>query len=156
MAADHLRFLKNKFISDFEEAEGEEFIEFPLRLHFVEISEVLHQKRIDPWTPIGLKDPLYDLKFALADCVMLAEKERDHITESKKSLLLSSHHYVKKQWFLLKMKRKLLRIKKELLQNMSDVDIADIADKRLSPSSLIRVCRPTDFPDFNLSDSWFQ
>ncbi|CAL5383071.1 unnamed protein product [Camellia sinensis] len=154
MAADHLRFLKNKFISDFEEAEREEFIEFPLRLHFVEISEVLHQKRIDPWTPIGLKDPLYDLKFALADCVMLAEKERDHITESKKSLLLSSHHYVKKQWFLLKMKRKLLRIKKELLQNMSDVDvadIADIADERLLSSSLIRVCRPTDFPDFNLT-----
>ncbi|THF96912.1 hypothetical protein TEA_024250 [Camellia sinensis var. sinensis] len=96
-------FLKNKFISDFEKAKGKEFIEFPLRLHFVEISEVFHQKRIDPWTPIGLKDPLYDLKFALADCVM-----------------------------------KLLCIKNELLQNMSDVDVADIADERLSSSSLIR------------------
>ncbi|CAL5383072.1 unnamed protein product [Camellia sinensis] len=151
MDADHLQFLKNKFISDFEEAEGEEFVEFPLWLHFVEISEVLHQKRIDLWTPIGLKDPLYDLKFALADCVMLAEKERDRITKNKKSLLLSSHHYVKKQWSLFKMKRKLLRIKKELLQNMSDVDVADIADERLLSSSLIRVCRPTDFPDFNLT-----
>ncbi|GMP43635.1 hypothetical protein CsSME_00012917 [Camellia sinensis var. sinensis] len=151
MDADHLQFLKNKFISDFEEAEGEEFVEFPLWLHFVEISEFLHQKRIDLWTPIGLKDPLYDLKFALADCVMLAEKERDRITKNKKSLLLSSHHYVKKQWSLFKMKRKLLRIKNELLQNMSDVDVADIADERLLSSSLIRVCRPTDFPDFNLT-----
>ncbi|THG15354.1 hypothetical protein TEA_007244 [Camellia sinensis var. sinensis] len=146
-----LQFLKIKFINDFEEAEGEEFMESPLRLHFVEISEVLHQKRIDPWTPIGLKDPLYDLKFALADCVMLAGKERDRITKNKKSLLLSSHHYVKKQWFLFKMKRKLLCIKNELLQNMSDVDVADIADERLSSSSLIRVCQPTDFPDFNLT-----
>ncbi|CAL5383066.1 unnamed protein product [Camellia sinensis] len=146
-----LQFLKIKFINDFEEAEGEEFMESPLRLHFVEISEVLHQKRIDPWTPIGLKDPLYDLKFALADCVMLAGKERDRITKNKKSLLLSSHHYVKKQWFLFKMKRKLLCIKNELLQNMSDVDVADIADDMLSSSSLIRVCQPTDFPDFNLT-----
>ncbi|GMP69254.1 hypothetical protein CsSME_00028580 [Camellia sinensis var. sinensis] len=135
MAADHLQFLKNKFINGFEEAEREEFIEFPHRLHFVEISEILRQKRIDPWTPIGLKDPLYNLKFALADCVMLAENERDRITERKKSLLLSSHHYVNKQWFLFKMKRKLLRIKNELLQNISDVNVVDIADERLSSSN---------------------
>ncbi|KAA8525213.1 hypothetical protein F0562_006923 [Nyssa sinensis] len=113
MAADHLEFLKNKFIDDFKEA-VEEFEELPLRLHFQNILKVLQEKTISPSTPIVLKNPLYQVRFALEDCVMFAEKERERKAQNKKSRY--NVHHVRKLWFLCKTRKKLVRIEAKLCE----------------------------------------
>ena len=97
MDADHLQLLKNKFISDYEEAVAE-YNDFPFHSRFHEILEELQEMRISAWTPIRMKNLLYDLKFLLAECVMLADKEKERITQTKKSLV--GYQYVKKKWIL--------------------------------------------------------
>ncbi|KAA8531350.1 hypothetical protein F0562_006059 [Nyssa sinensis] len=111
MTADHLEFLKNKFINDFQEVE-KEFEELPLRLHFHNILKVLQEKTISPSTPIVLKDPLYQVRFALTECVMFAEKERERKAQNKKSRF--NVHHVRKLWFLRKTGKKLVRIEAKL------------------------------------------
>ncbi|KAA8525210.1 hypothetical protein F0562_006926 [Nyssa sinensis] len=111
MAADHLEFPKNKFINDFQEV-VEEFEELPLRLHFQNILKVLQEKTMSPSTPIVLKNPLYQVRFALEDCVMFAEKERERKAQNKKSHY--NVHHVRKLWFLCKIGKKLVRIEAKL------------------------------------------
>ncbi|KAA8525202.1 hypothetical protein F0562_006934 [Nyssa sinensis] len=111
MAADHFEFLKNKFINDFQEV-VEEFEELPLRLHFQNILEVLQEKTISPSTPIVLKNPLYQVRSALTECVMFAEKEQERKAQNKKSRF--NVHSVKKLWFICKTGKKLVRIEAKL------------------------------------------
>ncbi|KAF5953143.1 hypothetical protein HYC85_011087 [Camellia sinensis] len=109
MAADYLLFLKNKFISDYEEAVAE-YNDFPFRSRFHEILEELQKMRISSSTPRRMKNLLYDLKFVLAECVMLAGKEKERITQTKKSLVEFDetsirgfeHHFEKIKDLLLK------------------------------------------------------
>ncbi|KAA8525214.1 hypothetical protein F0562_006922 [Nyssa sinensis] len=132
MAADHLEFLKNKFINDFQEV-VEEFEELPLRLHFQNILKVLQEKTISPSTPIVRKNPLYQVRFALEDCVMFAEKEQERKAQNKKSRY--NVHHVRKLWFLRKTGKKLVRIEAKLRET------GDNAAVESSPlgSSLITV-----------------
>ncbi|XAR49595.1 hypothetical protein NMG60_11032848 [Bertholletia excelsa] len=89
MSADHPQFLKNKFISDFQEA-TKEFGEFlPFSLHFLNVLETSRETRISSSTPIRIKGPLYDLLYALADCISYAEKVRDLQTQKKRTSLMA-------------------------------------------------------------------
>ncbi|KAL7203315.1 hypothetical protein ACSBR2_016584 [Camellia fascicularis] len=149
MAADYLQFLKNKFISDYEEAVAE-YNDFPFRSRFHEILEELQEMRISSSTHIRMKNLVYDLKFVLAECVMLAGEEKERITQTKKSLV--GCQYVKKKWFLFHTKRKLLSIKENLQKCVHDVS-GDVAAETESPlssnlvsSNLVGVLQRGDFP----------
>ncbi|KAA8525212.1 hypothetical protein F0562_006924 [Nyssa sinensis] len=117
MAADYLQFLKDKFIDDFKEA-PEEFDEFPLHPRFQKILEVLQARNFSPATPLALKDPLYRLKFALAECIMFAEKERERKAQDKKDHF--NVHSLKKRWFLYKTKKRLLKFEAKLCKTVDN------------------------------------
>ncbi|KAA8525206.1 hypothetical protein F0562_006930 [Nyssa sinensis] len=120
MAADHLEFHKNKFINDFQEV-VEEFEELPLRLHFQNILKVLQEKTISPSTPIVLKNPLYQVRSALTECVMFAEKERERKAQNKKSRY--NVHHMRKLWFLRKTGKKLVRIEAKLRETRDNAAV---------------------------------
>uniref|UniRef100_A0A5B7BH59 NB-ARC domain-containing protein n=1 Tax=Davidia involucrata TaxID=16924 RepID=A0A5B7BH59_DAVIN len=131
MAADHIQFLKEKFISDFQEAAAE-LVELPLRLHFQKIVDVLQDKTINPSTPIVMKDSLYQLKYELAECVFLAEKEQEHKTQNKRSHF--NAHSVMTIWSLCKIGKRLLRVEAKL-REMSD----NAAAESSSSSDLVTI-----------------
>ena len=112
MSADHLQFLKNKFIQDLEEAEEEHTgeNEIPLLSHFLGIKGVLEAKEITSSTPICLKNCLYDAMSALEECVVLSEKRepRKNKDGSMRGYTLAEH------WFMHKTRRMLLRIQRKL------------------------------------------
>ncbi|XP_059653308.1 putative disease resistance protein RGA1 isoform X2 [Cornus florida] len=139
MAADHLQFLKDRFITDFQEAVDEFGGDLPLRLHLQEILEVLQDKTIDDSTPIIIKNWLYDLRYLLANCVLSAEKERKFKTQEKKSHV--NPRALKKYWFLHKTGKKLIRIRKKLQQTKNDA----IREASLQPDS-ITVHLPENIP----------
>ncbi|XP_059651335.1 putative disease resistance protein RGA1 [Cornus florida] len=147
MAADHLQFLKEKFITDFQDAMEQFGVELPLRRHFQEILEVLQEKIIDSATPIKMKNSLYDLRYFLAECLLSAEKERDLKNQNTKS---NFHvHTVKKLWFLYKTGKKLHKIKKEL-QQMSNESDAEAENSLLLLDS-ISVGSVADLPPLSAS-----
>ncbi|XP_059653309.1 disease resistance RPP13-like protein 4 [Cornus florida] len=141
MAADHLQFLKHRFITDFKEAVDEFHGELPLRLHFQEILQVLEEKSIDK-TPIVMKNLLYDLRHLLAKCVLSAEKERKLKAQEKKSYV--NARPLKKYWFLRKTGKKLIRIAEKLKETKDDV----IREVSFQPDSitvhLLENIRPLD------------
>ena len=112
MSADHLQFLKNKFIQDLEEAEeeltGEN--EIPLLSHFLGIKGVLEAKEITALTPIYLKNCLYDAMSSLEECVVLSEKREPRKKKDgpMRGYTLAEH------WFMYKTRRMLLRIQRKL------------------------------------------
>ena len=112
MFADHLQFLKNKFIQDLEEAEEEHTgaNEIPLLSHFLRIRGVLEEKEITAWTPICLKNCLYDVVSALEECVVLSEKREPRKKKDgpMRGYTLAEH------WFMHKTRRMLLRIQRKL------------------------------------------
>ncbi|XP_059653310.1 disease resistance RPP13-like protein 4 [Cornus florida] len=119
MAADHLQFLKDRFIADFKEAVDEFGGDLPLRLHFQDILKVLEEKWFDSSTPIVVKNSLYDLRHLLAKCLLSAEKERELKTREKKSHV--NARALKKYWFLRKTGKRLIRITQKLQQTSNDV-----------------------------------
>ena len=112
MSADHFQFLKNKFIQDLEEAEEEHTgeNEIPLLSHFLRIRGVLKEKKITAWTPICLKNCLYDAMSALEECVVLSEKREPRKKKDgpMRGYTLAEH------WFMHKTRRMLLRIQRKL------------------------------------------
>ena len=106
MSADHLQFLKNKFIQDLEEAEEEHTgeNEIPLLSHFLGIKGVLEAKEITALTPICLKNCLYDAMSALEECVVLSEKREPRKKKDgpMRGYTLAEH------WFMHKTRRMLL------------------------------------------------
>ncbi|XP_034681088.1 putative disease resistance protein RGA1 [Vitis riparia] len=154
MSADHLQFLKNKFILDLEDAEEEHSgeNEIPLRSHFLQIRDVLEAKDITASTPIRLKNCLYNVISALEDCVVLSEKR-----ESRQKKDGPMHGYtVGEHWLLCKTRRLLMQIKRKL-RATADTIIPGMADMATSSSftSLPLIPRPnslnfdySDFPGF--------
>ncbi|KAL6347413.1 hypothetical protein AAG906_022340 [Vitis piasezkii] len=90
MSADHLQFLKNKFILDLEDA--------------------LKAKHITASTPIRLKNCLYNAVSALEECVVLSEKR-----EPRKKKDGPMHGYtLAEHWLLCKTRRLLVQISRRL------------------------------------------
>ena len=155
MSADHLQFLKNKFILDLEDAEEEHSgeNEIPLRSHFLQIRDVLEAKDITASTPIRLKNCLYNVISTLEDCVVLSEKR-----ESRQKKDGPMHGYtVAEHWLLCKTRRLLMQIKRKL-RATADAIIPGMADMATSSSStsLPLIPRPnslnfdySDFPGFH-------
>ncbi|CAL5383070.1 unnamed protein product [Camellia sinensis] len=125
-----------------------EYNDFPFRSRFHEILEELQEMRISSSTPIRMKNLLYDLKFLLAECVMLEGREKERITQTKKSLV--GYQYVKKKWILFLTKRKLVSIQENLLKYLHDVNV-NVAGETERPLSLtlVRVSQRADFPEFD-------
>lgn len=119
MSADILQFLKNKFMDDLQEAEEEDspVEEIPLHSYFQKIKAVLEGTSIDRFTPIRMKDCLYDLISTLDDCIIFSEKRKKQIKEGGGS---RGRYSLPELWFLCKRRRKLLQIKKKLLLHTSD------------------------------------
>ena len=111
MSADHLQFLKNKFILDLEDAEEEHTgeNEIPLRSHFLQIRDVLKAKDITASTPIRLKNCLYNAISALEECVVLSEKR-----EPRKKEGPMQGYTLAELWLICKTRCLLLQIKKKL------------------------------------------
>eukprot|EP00261_Vitis_vinifera_P032851 XP_019074094.1 PREDICTED: diacylglycerol kinase 5-like isoform X2 [Vitis vinifera] len=112
MSADHLQFLKNKFILDLEDAEEEHSgeNEIPLLAHFLQIRDVLKAKDITASTPIRLKNCLYNAISALEECVVLSEKR-----EPRKKKDGPMHGYtLAEHWLLCKTRRLLVQISRRL------------------------------------------
>ncbi|CBI34095.3 hypothetical protein VitviT2T_004248 [Vitis vinifera] len=112
MSADHLQFLKNKFILDLEDAEEEHSgeNEIPLLAHFLQIRDVLKAKDITASTPIRLKNCLYNAISALEECVVLSEKR-----EPRKKKDGPMHGYtLAEHWILCKTRRLLVQVKRKL------------------------------------------
>ncbi|KAL6347427.1 hypothetical protein AAG906_022354 [Vitis piasezkii] len=132
MSADHLQFLKNKFILDLEDAEEEHSgeNEIPLLARFQQIRDALKAKDITASTPIRLKNCLYNAISALEECVVLSEKRE---SRQKKDGLM--HGYtVAEHWLLCKTRRLLMQIKRNL-RATADVIIPGMADMATSSSS---------------------
>ncbi|KAL6348141.1 hypothetical protein AAG906_039589 [Vitis piasezkii] len=110
MSADHLQFLKNKFILDLEEAEeehsGENEIPFS---RFQQIRDALKAKDITASTPIRLKNCIYNAISALEECVVLSEKR-----EPRKKKDGPMHGYTLAEHWILCKTRKLLVQKRKL------------------------------------------
>lgn len=119
MSADILQFLKNKFMDDLQEAEEEDspVEEIPLHSYFQKIKAVLEGTSIDRFTPIRMKDCLYDLISTLDDCIIFSEKRKKQIKKGGGS---RGRYSLPELWFLCKRRRKLLQIKKKLLLHTSD------------------------------------
>ncbi|KAJ9705904.1 hypothetical protein PVL29_003829 [Vitis rotundifolia] len=112
MSADHLQFLKNKFILDLEDAEEEHSgeNEIPLLAHFLQIRDALKEKHITASTPIRLKNCLYNAISALEECVVLSEKR-----EPRKKKDGPMHGYtLAEHWLLCKTRKLLVQIKRKL------------------------------------------
>ncbi|KAJ9705781.1 hypothetical protein PVL29_003740 [Vitis rotundifolia] len=136
MSADHLEFLKSKFMEDLRDAEEEHTgeNEIPLHSHFLQIRDVLQEKRFTPSTPIGTKGCLYNAIGALEECVILSEKREPR----KKDDPL--HGYTLAElWLLRKTKKLLLKIKKRLVSTREDdaveSSLASTSDSAAASSS---------------------
>ncbi|KAL6347154.1 hypothetical protein AAG906_012735 [Vitis piasezkii] len=132
MSADHLQFLKNKFILDLEDAEEEHSgeNEIPLLAHFLRIKEALKAKHITASTPIRLKNCLYNAISALEECVVLSEKR-----EPRKKKDGPMHGYtLAEHWLLCKTRRLLVQISRRLTAT-ADAVIPGMTDMAASSSS---------------------
>nr|CAN69891.1 hypothetical protein VITISV_032862 [Vitis vinifera] len=132
MSADHLQFLKNKFILDLEDAEEEHSgeNEIPLLAHFLQIRDVLKAKDITASTPIRLKNCLYNAISALEECVVLSEKR-----EPRKKKDGPMHGYtLAEHWLLCKTRRLLVQISRRLTAT-ADAVIPGMTDMAVSSSS---------------------
>lgn len=124
MSADHLEFLKSKFMEDLRDAEEEHTgeNEIPLHSRFLQIRDVLQDKRFTPSTPIRTKDCLYNAIGALEECVILSAKREPR----KKDDPL--HGYTLAElWLLFRTKKLLLKIKKKLVNTREDVVESSLA-----------------------------
>ncbi|KAJ9705884.1 hypothetical protein PVL29_003813 [Vitis rotundifolia] len=132
MSADHLQFLKNKFILDLEDAEEEHSgeNEIPLLAHFVKIRDALKEKHITASTPIRLKNCLYNAISALEECVVLSEKR-----EPRKKKDGPMHGYtLAEHWLLCKTRKLLVQIKRKLTAP-ADAIVPGMTDMAGSSSS---------------------
>ncbi|RVW15785.1 Disease resistance RPP13-like protein 4 [Vitis vinifera] len=132
MSADHLQFLKNKFILDLEDAEEEHSgeNEIPLLAHFLQIRDALKAKDITPSTPIRLKNCLYNAISALEECVVSSEKR-----EPRKKKDGPMHGYtLAEHWLLCKTRRLLVQISRRLTAT-ADAVIPGMTDMAVSSSS---------------------
>ncbi|KAJ9679096.1 hypothetical protein PVL29_021126 [Vitis rotundifolia] len=146
MSADHLQFLKSKFILELEDAEQEHSgeNEIPLLSHFLQIRDVLKAKNITASMPIRLKNCLYNAISALEDCVVLSEKR-----EPRKKKDGPMHGYtLPEHWLICKTRCLLVQIKRELTATANAV-IPGMTDMAASSSStalqVIPRPEPTDF-----------
>ena len=124
MSADHLEFLKSKFMEDLRDAEEEHTgeNEIPLQSRFLQMRDVLQDKRFTPSTPIRTKDCLYNAIGALEECVILSAKREPR----KKDGPL--HGYTLAElWLLCRTKKLLLKIKKKLVNTREDVVESSLA-----------------------------
>ncbi|KAJ9705882.1 hypothetical protein PVL29_003811 [Vitis rotundifolia] len=147
MSADHLQFLKNKFILDLEDAEEEHSgeNEIPLLAQFLQIRDALKAKDITASTPIRLKNCLYNAISALEECVVLSEKR-----EPRKKKDGPMHGYtLAEHWLLCKTRRLLVQISRRLTAT-ADAVIPGMTDLAASSSStsLPLIPRP-NFQNFN-------
>ena len=136
MSTDHLEFLKGKFMEDLRDVEEEHMgeNEIPLHSHFLQIRDVLQDKRFTPSTPIGTKGCLYNAIGTLEKCVILSEKREPR----KKDDPL--HRYTMAElWLLFKTKKLLLEIKKKLVNTREDVVESSLA----STSAIVAVSSST-------------
>ncbi|XP_034681086.1 probable disease resistance protein At5g45490 [Vitis riparia] len=132
MSADHLQFLKNKFILDLEDAEEEHSgeNEIPLLAHFLQIRDALKAKDITASTPIRLKNCLYNAISALEECVVLSEKR-----EPRKKKDGPMHGYtLAEHWILCKTRKLLVQVKRKLTAP-ADAIIPGMTDMAGSSSS---------------------
>ncbi|KAJ9705780.1 hypothetical protein PVL29_003739 [Vitis rotundifolia] len=154
MSADHLEFLKSKFMEDLRDAEEEHTgeNEIPLHSHFLQIRDVLQEKRFTPSTPIGTKGCLYNAIGALEECVILSEKREPR----KKDDPL--HGYTLAElWLLRKTKKLLLKIKKRLVSTREndavESSLASTSDSAVASSSSTSL--PAFIPNPEGSDGHF-
>ncbi|CBI34112.3 hypothetical protein VitviT2T_004271 [Vitis vinifera] len=132
MSADHLQFLKNRFILDLEDAEEEHSgeNEIPLLAHFLQIRDALKAKDITASTPIRLKNCLYNAISALEECVVLSEKR-----EPRKKKDGPMHGYtLAEHWILCKTRKLLVQVKRKLTAP-ADPIIPGMTDMAASSSS---------------------
>ncbi|XP_059591692.1 putative disease resistance protein RGA1 [Vitis vinifera] len=132
MSADHLQFLKNKFILDLKEAEEEHSgeNEIPLLSRFQQIRDALKAKDITASTSIRLKNCLYNAISALEECVVLSEKR-----EPRKKKDGPMHGYtLAEHWILCKTRRLLVQISRRLTAT-ADAVIPGMTDMAVSSSS---------------------
>ena len=132
MSADHLQFLKNKFILDLEDAEEEHSgeNEIPLLAHFLQIRDALKAKDITASTPIRLKNCIYNAISALEECVVLSEKR-----EPRKKKDGPMHGYtLAEHWILCKTRKLLVQVKRKLTAP-ADAIIPGMTDMAGSSSS---------------------
>ena len=144
MSADHLQFLKNKFILDLEDAEEEHSgeNEIPLLAHFLQIRDALKAKDITASTPIRLKNCLYNAISALEECVLSSEKR-----EPRKKKDGPMHGYtLAEHWLLCKTRRLLVQISRRLTAT-ADAVIPRMTDMAVSSSS-------TSLPLIPRPNSW--
>ena len=132
MSADHLQFLKNKFILDLEDAVEEHSgkNEIPLLSLFLQIRDVLKARDINESTPIRLKNCLYNAIRALEDCMVLSEKR-----EPRKKKDGPMHGYTLAEHWLICTTRKLLVQIKRKLTATADAVIPGMTDIAASSSS---------------------
>ncbi|KAJ9705879.1 hypothetical protein PVL29_003808 [Vitis rotundifolia] len=153
MSADHLHFLKDKFILDLDDAEEEHSgeNEIPLLAHFLQIRDALKAKDITASTPIRLKNCLYNAISALEDCVVLSEKREPRKKDGPMHGYTLAEH-----WLLCKTRRLLVQILRRLTAT-ADAVIPGMTDMAASSSStsLPVIPRPNsrnfkslDFPRF--------
>ena len=145
MSADHLQFLKNKFIQDLEEAVEEHTgeNEIPLLSHFLGINGVLEAKEITSSTPICLKNCLYDAMSALEECVVLSEKREPR----KKKDGLMHGYTLAEHWFMHKTRRMLLRIQRKLAgtakmgasTSSSSTSLVPVIERPFPPDEAVRI-----------------
>ncbi|XP_034681079.1 putative disease resistance protein RGA4 [Vitis riparia] len=157
MSADHLQFLKNKFILDLEDAEEEHSgeNEIPLLAHFLQIRDVLKAKDITASTPIRLKNCLYNAISALEECVVLSEKR-----EPRKKKDGPMHGYtLAEHWILCKTRRLLVQVKRKLTAP-ADAIIPGMNDMAASSSStslqVIPRPNPENFHPYNFRSFYVQ
>ena len=108
MAADITRFLRDKFINNFE-VEEKEHPELPLHSYFTDIKNILEDYTITPSTPIQINNWLNNLNTALTDCCILSEELK---TQTKKGPLQG--YSFSQLWLLRTTKNLLHKIRKNL------------------------------------------
>ncbi|KAL2500588.1 putative late blight resistance protein-like protein R1A-10 [Forsythia ovata] len=111
MATIYSEFLLHKFVNDFQEEEKVR-ADLPLKTNFKEICNILQKKKFIPQDLIEMKEWLYEINDALAECNRIAEdrlaKQRLVPTRTGKDL-----------WYLYKTGQRLSRIR-DKLHNMDD------------------------------------
>ncbi|KAL2500573.1 putative disease resistance protein RGA1 [Forsythia ovata] len=111
MATIYSEFLLHKFVNDFQEEEKVR-VDLPLKTNFKEICNILQKKKFIPQDLIEMKEWLYAINDALAECNRIAE---DRLAKRR----LAPTRTGKDLWYLYKTGQRLSRIR-DKLHNMDE------------------------------------
>ncbi|KAL2479521.1 Disease resistance RPP13-like protein 4 [Abeliophyllum distichum] len=111
MATIYSEFLLHKFVKDFQEEEKVR-PDLPLKTNFKEICKILQKKKFIPQDLIAMKEWLYEINDALAECNRM---EEDRMAKRR----LAPTRTGKDLWYLYKTGQKMSRIR-DKLHNMDE------------------------------------